>query len=184
MVRLHNPQYFLKQRLIVGGLDGSPAHRSVTGIGARALGSIRLDGKSLNLTKRCWCTSSMYQYMEQQAAATSPNPRRCPSSSADHTWTADREYAYIVQGIVWDENSGTEHCTGALLYNGVPLQLPKPPTEDYIAIPSGSIIFVRLRATMGSETIWLGCPGHSRRKTEIGWYYSNKWCRYLNMVSC
>lgn len=79
VVRRHNSQDFLKQRLIAGGIDGGPAHRSATGIGARALESIRLARKSLNLTERCWCTSSMYQYMEQQAAA---GGRNQPQSAA------------------------------------------------------------------------------------------------------
>lgn len=184
MVRRHNSQYFLKQRLIAGGIDGGPAHRSATGIGARALGSIRLARKSLNLTERCWCTSSMYQYMEQQAAATSPNPRRRPSSSAGHTWTVDREYAYIVQRIVWDENSGTEHCTGGFVIQWRPTAVAEPPHRGLYCRPIGKYNICQIQGNMRSETIWLGCPGRSRRKTETGWYHSNKWSRYLNMVSC
>lgn len=143
--------------------------------------------KSLNLTKRCWCTSSMYQYMEQQVAATSPNPWRCPSSSADHTWTADSGPGICLHCtrdcLGRKFRNRTLHGRFVIQWRSTAVVVP-PFTEDCIAIPSGSIIFVRLRATMGSETIWSGCPGRSRRKTEIGWYYSNEWSRYLNMVSC
>lgn len=71
-------------------------------------------------------------------------------------WTGNMLTSY--KGLSGTKIQEQSIARAALSYNGVQLQLPNPLTEDCIAVPSGSIIFVRFRAICDRKQYGWGVP--------------------------